>query len=521
MANVHPTAWQKKILWAAISAVSLLTIGAISIYLIWLAAKVMAFLQPLLIPVAIAAVLAFLLEPVVRFLCTKGMSRLMAVISVFLIVTLSVGSIVVWVGPAIYGQSEKLLRRLPGYVVTAHTQVSEWAEKYNFTIPQFFPPAENGKTKETSDVASPAPSHSSAEKVSPEEGASSLLPPVDLVLPFQKPEELAETDLESKVLTDLSASPVPEATQTPSIFSPDAFENEEDSDVPTDAATFYEPYIQELVTWIQLQLPNLLQNLFQFVKRSVGGFLGIFGSILSLILVPVYLFFFLKDSPHISQNWAKYVPLRSSIFRDEVVETLTEINGYLINFFRGQLLVSLINGALTGIILFIIGLDFALLIGLLVGILGLIPYIGVTICLIPAVLIAMVQWPGEWFHPLLVAGVFFGVQQFEGIVISPKIVGSSVGLHPLTIIISMFAWSLLLGGLLGAILAVPLTATLKVLLTRYVWHKALSRSAAYQEADSAASEPSSEDPQNADSNLPTSPQIPPTEPTTNQKTDSL
>ena len=70
---------------------------------------------------------------------------------------------------------------------------------------------------------------------------------------------------------------------------------------------------------------------------------------------------------------------------------------------------------------------------------------------------------------LAVTIIFIAVQQIEGIFISPKIVGDSVGLHPMTIIISVFAWSLMLGGLLGAILAIPLTAMLKVLLGRYVW----------------------------------------------------
>jgi predicted PurR-regulated permease PerM len=75
----------------------------------------------------------------------------------------------------------------------------------------------------------------------------------------------------------------------------------------------------------------------------------------------------------------------------------------------------------------------------------------------------------------LVTGIFFLVFQFEGFVISPKIVGNAVGLHPMTIIVSMFAWTLLIGGLLGALMAVPLTATLKVLLRRYVWEKRLGK----------------------------------------------
>jgi predicted PurR-regulated permease PerM len=70
-----------------------------------------------------------------------------------------------------------------------------------------------------------------------------------------------------------------------------------------------------------------------------------------------------------------------------------------------------------------------------------------------------------------VTGIFIAVQQVDGLFITPKIVGESVGLHPMTVIVSVFVWSLLMGGLLGAILAVPMTATVKVLLRRYVWER--------------------------------------------------
>src|SRR6202021_3290107 len=74
--------------------------------------------------------------------------------------------------------------------------------------------------------------------------------------------------------------------------------------------------------------------------------------------------------------------------------------------------------------------------------------------------------------PLWVTIIFFLiVAQIDGLVTTPRIVGNSVGLHPMTVIISVFLWTLVLGGLLGAVLAVPLTATLKVLLHRYVWDR--------------------------------------------------
>jgi predicted PurR-regulated permease PerM len=90
-----------------------------------------------------------------------------------------------------------------------------------------------------------------------------------------------------------------------------------------------------------------------------------------------------------------------------------------------------------------------------------------------------------WVFPLVVTGIFVAVQQVDGLFITPKIVGESVGLHPMTVIVSVFVWTLLMGGLLGAIVAVPMTATLKVLLRRYIWQRKLLADAAVATEETA------------------------------------
>jgi predicted PurR-regulated permease PerM len=229
-------------------------------------------------------------------------------------------------------------------------------------------------------------------------------------------------------------------------------------------------YIQSLITWLQERLPEILSAVGGFLQRSAGGFLGVAGVAVSLFLVPLFLFFFLKDSAKFAAEWRQYIPLPASPLRDEVASLLDEINNYLVRYFRGQFTVSIIDGVLIGSALFIMGLNFALLIGLAVALLALIPYVGLTICWIPAVLIAVAQF-GDWTHPLIVTAIFVGMSNLESFFIAPRVVGDSVSLHPLTVILSVLIWSLVLGVLLGALLAVPLTATLKVLLQRYVWHR--------------------------------------------------
>jgi len=233
-------------------------------------------------------------------------------------------------------------------------------------------------------------------------------------------------------------------------------------------------YIEQLIEWLQQRLPEIASAVGLFLKRSVGGFLGVAGVAVSLLLVPLFLFFFLKDSGKFSAQWRDYIPLPESPLRDEVASLLEEINNYLIRYFRGQFTVSIIDGVLIGAALMIMGLNFALLIGLAVCLLALIPYVGLTLCWIPAVLIAVAQF-GDWTHPLIVTAIFVGMSNLESFFIAPRVVGDSVSLHPLTVILSVLVWSLILGVLLGALLAVPLTATIKVLLQRYVWHRRLGR----------------------------------------------
>ena len=180
----------------------------------------------------------------------------------------------------------------------------------------------------------------------------------------------------------------------------------------------------------------------------------------------------MKEKPRIEERWKDYLPLRASPLKDEVAEVLSQINSYIVAYFRGQLLVCLVDGILIGTALTLFGLNFAPLIGVMVVVLTMVPYIGIIICWVPAVLIAAFQW-GDWLHPIGVTLIFIVIQNLEGIFYAPRIVGNYVGLHPMTVIVSIFVWGLLIGGVLGPLLAVPLTATIKVLLARYVWSRRL------------------------------------------------
>jgi predicted PurR-regulated permease PerM len=118
-------------------------------------------------------------------------------------------------------------------------------------------------------------------------------------------------------------------------------------------------------------------------------------------------------------------------------------------------------------------------------VLTLVPFVGAIIICITSVILAAVQFQ-DLLHPLLALGVFGVVQAVEGLVISPRIMGERVGLHPLAILIAVMTGTTLLGGVLGGILAIPLTAALRVVMFRYIWKKRVP-AAEFQSAAQAAS----------------------------------
>jgi len=414
-------------MWAALTALFVVLLIVIAGAVVYLGASLISFLQPILIPVAIAAILAYLLDPLVTELCRRKMGRGMAIAVIFTSVFIALVGLFWWVVPTISLQSANFARELPGYTQKARDRIVDLIVQYNRVVGGT---AGRGKS------------------------ASSGL--VNFLLGTPPPH---------------APSPTPAAAPTPSpqtTASPVEAISAAPAKISSAERQQLEAKADKVIPNLERYLPTLADKIWNIIKKSIGGFLGVTGFLLSLIMVPIYLFFLLKERPRIEKRWKDYLPLRASPLKDEIAAALSEINSYVIAYFRGQLLVCLVDGTLIGSILTLFGLNFAPLIGLLVVILTMIPYVGIIVCWVPAVLIAAFQW-GDWTHPLIVTIIFIVVQNLEGMFYAPRIVGKSVGLHPMTVIVSIFVWGLLIGGLLGPILAVPLTATIKVLLTRYVW----------------------------------------------------
>jgi predicted PurR-regulated permease PerM len=430
-------------MWAALTAVFIVLLVVTAASVVWVATSVVSFLQPILIPVAIAAILAYLLDPLVTKLCQRGFRRIPAIAAIFLAAFFALTLLIWWVVPTISMQSANFAKELPTYTDKARDYVVELLYRYNRTFG--VPAGHKGKSGST---------------------AGSL---VNWLLGSPPPRAVPSPSPAPSPAPALATSPLPTpaATATPTELISPATSKFSSADRQRIQAV-----VEKQIPNVERYLPPLAEKFWNLVKKSIGGFLGVTGFLLSLVMVPIYLFFFLKERPRIEKRWKDYLPLRDSPLKDEVAEVLSQINNYIIAYFRGQLLVCLVDGILIGSALTILGLNFAPLIGLLVVILTMIPYIGIVICWVPAVLIAAFQW-GNWWGPFWVTLIFLIIQNLEGMFYAPRIIGNSVGLHPMTVIVSIFVWGLLIGGLLGPLLAVPLTATLKVLLARYVWNPQL------------------------------------------------
>ena len=430
----YPTAWQRRVLWTVFTYLGIVVGGAVALAIIGLFGRAVAFFQPVLLPFALAAVLAYLLEPLVRMFTSRTrLSRTWAVLVVFLLIALALGMLGVAIVPRVYHSTAQMVQGAPEYARKAQARVLSLLDaseqrlaKLNAILP--------GAKSSSSPAPSPSPEPSASPAASPE--ASPAASP-------EAADKGGENKDKDKDKDGGSASDV---------FQPNGIRN----------------YIQKQLPTLEGKVPAVLDSIWHLLINSLGGVLGAAGALLDAVIIPVYLYFLLVESRNIARHWNEYLPIRDSPFKKEVVSVLLEINGYIVAFFRGQLVVSTIDGILIGGALAILGLDFSFFVGLLVVVLTFIPYLGIILCYIPAILIAIIQY-GDLWHPLYVVAIMFGVQTLESTIISPKIVGDSVGLHPVTVILSVFGWGLLLGGPIGAVLAVPLSATVKVLLRRYVW----------------------------------------------------
>lgn len=212
--------------------------------------------------------------------------------------------------------------------------------------------------------------------------------------------------------------------------------------------------IDERVYWFE-------QNMLQLIRGAASALIGMVGYIFKIILAPVLAFYFIKDIENIRYRAISVIPGEK---REEILRLFQEINTVLNSYTRGYLLIAAIVGGLTTLAMALLGMDFALMIGIFAGLTELIPYFGPVIGAIPAAGLAVLK--SKWLA-LKVVLAFIIIHQLESSIISPKILGDKVGLHPLAVIASLLIGGEL-HGLAGMILAVPAAAVLKVIIKYFI-----------------------------------------------------
>ncbi len=215
------------------------------------------------------------------------------------------------------------------------------------------------------------------------------------------------------------------------------------------------------------------------IKSAWSGLLGFFAQMTYLAVIPIYLFYFLGSNRNLIDELEKELGFLSDSVKEDVVFLIREFVGILVSFFRGQLLIGVLMGVGYAIGFSISGLKFGITLGLLFGLLNIVPYLGSIVGIVTALLVAYLQpagiaETGEW-TVLIGCGISFGVVQLiESYYLTPRIMGQQTGLHPVVVMVSIFFWGTALGGILGMIFGIPLTAFIIIawrLLCRKYFHR--------------------------------------------------
>lgn len=181
-------------------------------------------------------------------------------------------------------------------------------------------------------------------------------------------------------------------------------------------------------------------------------------SLVGWLVVPVYLVYFLMAPPISGQSAEKLLPFLKPETRRDVVYLIDEFLAIIVAYFRGQAVIASAQGALFGLGFWLVGLPYGLLIGLALGCLNLVPYLGNVVGLAVALPMALFGEGGSAVRLALVFSVFCLVQFLDGYFITPRVQGQKTGLNPVAIIFSLLFWGVVFKGILGVLLAIPLSA---------------------------------------------------------------
>lgn len=190
--------------------------------------------------------------------------------------------------------------------------------------------------------------------------------------------------------------------------------------------------------------------------------------IVAILIMPFILFYLLRDGQYLNKHITQYLPTK---WREPIGTVLTDVNSQLSNYVRGQVTVAIIVALMFSVMFSLIGLSYPITLGIMAGFLNLIPYLGSFLAMIPAVILGLIAGPVMLIKVLI---VFMVEQTIEGRFVTPLILGSSLSIHPITILFVLLTAGQMYG-VLGVLLGIPIYASIKVLVKAiFEWYKTFS-----------------------------------------------
>lgn len=226
-----------------------------------------------------------------------------------------------------------------------------------------------------------------------------------------------------------------------------------------------EERILELIDLAAAELSKMGQWVVTFSLNSITTIIAL---LIYLVLVPILVFFFLKDGASLANWWVSFLPEK----KDMMTKVWTEMDDQIANYIRGKVIEIIVVGSVTYITFIFLGINYAALLGILVGLSVLIPYIGAALVTLPVALIGFFQWgwSSEFMYLMIAYGI---IQALDGNVLVPLLFSEAVNLHPVAIIVAVLVFGGI-WGFWGVFFAIPLATLFKAIVNAWPKNKQLA-----------------------------------------------
>lgn len=404
------------------------------------------WLSEIFVPLLAAVSVAYILNPVVERIQRRGVSRTRAVLWIFLgliVSTIFIGS---WFAASVFKDVRNMSAQLGELFNDAEDNSDQWVASWNANTPEFVHvKSEDLTANAVIEVARDkfSPQVSDAESAGQRQARASMASArADLLVSFQA------FDVDRNLRLDADEIDKAELKQ---------IDGNEDGHIGT-SEWFTHFGVVENNSAQRLIAPEVKSSLSTIMDFVSSGVVGMFTLLLFITLVPIYTWYFMVGFDDATTKLKTYLPGRH---RDRIVRILGEIDDMLKAFFRGRIVVVLIVSFLSTFVFWIFDVQYAFLLGAMSGLGILIPYFAFVAGMAPALVMMLIT--GDSTGAIIGMSVcFLGIQGFEQYLLTPKLLGDAVELHPVTLLVGVFVMGSLLG-VFGALLAVPLTAIAKTL----------------------------------------------------------